>query len=137
MMAGMDASRSSRATLVAFAFCGVTGAASVILGALAAHALSGPSAQNAATASQYALFHAVALMVTALAADRVTGIARKLMMTAEIFFAAGIILFSGGLAASAWGMPTGTAPWGGMALIAAWLAVAAGAAMALMSAKKN
>jgi uncharacterized membrane protein YgdD (TMEM256/DUF423 family) len=133
MISGMEQQRFSFATLIALGFCGIIGAASVTLGALAAHALSGPAAHSAETASHYALFHAAALMATALAADRFGGIARKLMGAAQMLFAAGIVLFSGGLAAAAWGIPTGTAPWGGMALIAAWMMLALAALTAILS----
>jgi uncharacterized membrane protein YgdD (TMEM256/DUF423 family) len=123
--------RLSTPALAAIIFAGLAGAAGITLGAWAAHGLTEGMARLAETASRYALFHAAAMVANAMVLDRVgQGWPRRLTTLALALFALGIVLFCGGVAGTAVGFATGTAPLGGMALIAGWitLAVAAGAA---------
>ncbi|MFM2129033.1 MAG: hypothetical protein RL477_579 [Pseudomonadota bacterium] len=126
----------SKPALIALAFAGLCGAASVALGAAASHALADGQAEAAETASRYGLIHALAVVATTLVADRLPhGAARRLVALAAALFAAGIVLFSGGLAALAFGVNTGTAPAGSFALIAAWAVLALAAGLAVFSRK--
>lgn len=110
------------------------GALAVALGAFGAHVLRGRLAPDMLavfdTAARYHLVHALALVVAGLAAGRPGGGAAR---AAAILFALGIALFSGSLyalaltGARAWGAVT---PLGGLALIAGWIALAAGLARA-------
>lgn len=130
----VNTSHSSRFALVLIALAALTGAAGVILGALAAHALQEPAAGLIDTASRYAIFHALAIGLAAGLFDRFKpgSWAQRLAGLAALLFAAGIVLFSGGLAMQALtpGLYAGTAPVGGTAFIFGWLALAAGAVAA-------
>lgn len=124
----------SRPALAAIAVSGIAGAGAVALGAAAAHVLSDGAVDLAETAARYALIHAVALLGTALALDRLPGPAsRRIALLAAALFTSGIVLFSGGLAGLAFGVSTGTAPAGGIALIAAWAALTVAALAALLA----
>jgi uncharacterized membrane protein YgdD (TMEM256/DUF423 family) len=106
----------------------------VALGAAAAHGVSPQQARLAETASFYALFHAPAMIVAALAMDRLAGTwARRLAGLAALAFALGIALFAGALAALAFGINAHTAPIGGLALIGAWVVLAVAALVALVA----
>jgi len=117
---------TSRTILIAAA---LAGAASVALGAFGAHALRETLDEQALatwrTAIDYAFWHALALLgVAALARDGVT----RALAVAAVAFVAGIVLFSGSLCALALGAPRAVGiitPFGGVALIAGWLALAA------------
>lgn len=123
--------RPSPIALLAVLFAALAGAAGVVVAAWAAHGLGG-TAPLAQTASLYALVHAPAMIGAAMLLDRIAGTwPRRLVALALILFAAGIVLFSGGLVFAAIGIATGTAPFGGVALIAAWAALAAAALIAL------
>ena len=102
----------------------------VALGAFGAHAMQAklPPALMSAyeAAARYQLIHAVALLVVALAVER---IASRGIVFAGVMFSIGIVLFSGSLYALAltgktfFGLVT---PFGGMCLLTGWLALAAG-----------
>ena len=116
---------TSRSILIAAA---LAGAAAVALGAFGAHALRATLDEQALatwrTAIDYAFWHALALLGTAaLARDGVT----RALATATIAFVAGIVLFSGSLCALALGAPRAVGiitPFGGVAFIVGWLALA-------------
>jgi uncharacterized membrane protein YgdD (TMEM256/DUF423 family) len=117
---------------------GLSGAASVGLGAFAAHGLEKVLLKNgldpadipqrlewAATATQYLLVHAAALLAAIAIANTVGP--SKILTLATGLIALGTFLFSGSLYALAF---TGNsffarvAPWGGSTLILAWLLIA-------------
>lgn len=124
----------SRLALAMIAFAALAGAGAVIMSALAAHALAEPGRGLAETASRFAFVHALAILFTSLWHDRLDAGTwpRRLTVVALALFAAGTILFSGGLLALLAGLyVVGTAPWGGTALIAGWVALAASALFAV------
>lgn len=116
---------TSRTILIAAA---LAGAASVALGAFGAHALRATLDDAALatwrTAIDYAFWHALALLGSAaLARERMT---RALAIAASAFVV-GIVLFSGSLCALALGAPRAVGvitPFGGVAFIVGWLALA-------------
>ena len=107
---------------------GLAGACAVILGAFAAHGLSGRLApadlQTFDTAARYHMAHALAMGLAALA---MRGRARRQARLAAALFLAGILLFSGSLYLLAL---TGVrafafiTPAGGIAFIMGWIALA-------------
>jgi len=108
---------------------GINGALAVLLGAFAAHAMTGrfsPGAIHAFdTGAHYHLIHAVALGVAAVAikAGARAGLAASL-------FQIGIALFSGSLylwAVTGIRLFVFVTPIGGLALVAGWLALAVAA----------
>ena len=111
----------------AFAVGGaVLGALGVVLGAFGAHALHGTLDEAALrlwhTAVEYQLWHATALLFVSLALPP-----SRLRTAGAMAFAVGIVLFSGSLYALALGAPRivgAITPFGGIALIAGWLAAA-------------
>jgi uncharacterized membrane protein YgdD (TMEM256/DUF423 family) len=120
---------TSRTILIAAAFAG---AVSVALGAFGAHALRATLDEQALatwrTAIDYAFWHALALLGTAALAR--VGVTRALAV-ATIAFVAGIVLFSGSLCALALGAPRAfgiVTPFGGVAFIVGWIALALHAA---------
>ena len=109
------------------AMLGFLGVAAGAFGAHAVRATMPPALMTAfETAARYQLIHAVAIIVVALAVER---IASRGLITAGLLFIAGIILFSGSLYALSltgqtfWGMVT---PLGGVCFLLGWLALAAG-----------
>lgn len=109
------------------AVAGLGGAASVIAGALAAHLAADPkSAELLRTGALYGMVHAAALIaVIALAQGREPR--RGAAAFAGWSFAIGIVLFSFSLFALAAGAARWVAwatPFGGLALILGWLALA-------------
>ena len=105
----------------------IFGASGVALGAFGAHALgsyfdANPSqAVTYATAVQYHLIHAVALLATAALASHLSS---KWVQWAARLFAVGIILFSGSLYVlnlTNLRSMGAVAPLGGAALIAGWI----------------
>ncbi|MGE0651145.1 MAG: DUF423 domain-containing protein [Alphaproteobacteria bacterium] len=134
----MNASPLSRTALAAIAFAALAGGAAVALGAAAAHGVSPQHARLAETASFYALFHAPAMIVAALAMDRMAGTwARRLAGLATLIFALGIVLFAGALGMLAFGINTHTAPFGGLALIGAWVVLAIAALVGLCARRSD
>jgi uncharacterized membrane protein YgdD (TMEM256/DUF423 family) len=117
----------SRIALATIAFAALTGAGAVMLGALAGHGLEETAARLARIASHYALVHAAVLIGVALIFDRTRGWARHLMTLAIILFATGIIGFCGGLVFLAFEINAWGPQLGGMALITAWITLAAAA----------
>ena len=112
---------------------GIGGAAGVVSGAVGAHALSLDPASQAGHSYQlavtYLLVHAAALL--GLAAWHAQQARPVLPLTlAGILFVVGMILFSGSLIvgiAADWPAIKVSAPWGGSAMIAGWVAVMAAA----------
>jgi len=108
------------------------GAIAVVLGAFGAHALRGVLDERALatwhTAVEYQFWHALALLaVGVLARARPT----RAATVAAIAFVAGIVLFCGSLYILALGSPRivgAITPFGGVAFIAGWIALAAHAA---------
>ena len=106
------------------AIAGLGGAASVIAGALAAHlAEDAKAAELLRTGALYGMVHAAALVA-------VVGIGarRAAVRIAGWSFAVGIVLFAGSLFALAAGAPRWVGwvtPFGGVALILGWVALAA------------
>jgi uncharacterized membrane protein YgdD (TMEM256/DUF423 family) len=107
------------------------GAAAVVLGAFAAHGLKkivdADSVASFQTGVQYQMYHALALLVTAILFERFSN---KWIRWAGAGFIIGIILFSGSLylltALKAAGQPPLKAvgiitPFGGIAFIIGWL----------------
>jgi uncharacterized membrane protein YgdD (TMEM256/DUF423 family) len=91
---------------------------SVALGAYASHAASAQDKQRFALAALFAFAHGLALIV---AASRNSSLANL----AKWFFLAGIVLFSGSLAAAGFfGTSTKAAPLGGTLMILGWLLAA-------------
>ena len=110
---------------------GINGALAVALGAVAAHALQGRLDAHARelfdTAARYHLAHALALGLAAFAIGH--GAGRSAGLAAALFLA-GIVLFCGSLyvyAATAQHTFVFVTPFGGIAFIAGWIALAAGA----------
>lgn len=108
----------------------VLGAAAVVTGALGLHALRaalGGRFEIWETAVRYQLVHALALAAVGLVAERQPS--RWAAWSAGLMIA-GIALFSGSLYALALGAPRAAGlvtPFGGLALIAGWLALAVAA----------
>lgn len=110
--------------------CGVLGASAVALGAVAAHALADPqAAQSVERASNYQLFHIVAILALLAFEGRLLQVTRWLML-------AGLIGFSGAIYAKyLFGLPAlgALAPFGGSLLILSWLLLAAAGAKGMLS----
>ena len=109
------------------ALLGFLGVAAGAFGTHAVRSTMPPPLMSAfETAARYQLIHAVALLVVALAVER---IASRGLVIAGLMFIVGILLFSGSLYALAltgqtfWGMVT---PFGGLGFLIGWLALAAG-----------
>lgn len=102
------------------------GALGVVLGAFGAHALRGVLDEAALrtwhTAVEYQLWHAPVLLAASLALPP-----SRWRRISAFAFAIGIVLFSGSLYALALGAPHivgAITPFGGVALIGGWLALA-------------
>jgi uncharacterized membrane protein YgdD (TMEM256/DUF423 family) len=99
---------------VAAAICGL----SVALGAYASHAAVAQARERFALAALFAFAHGLALIV-------LTGRQTPLAAAMKLCFLAGIVLFSGSLAAAGFfSTPTIAAPFGGSLLILGWLLAA-------------
>jgi uncharacterized membrane protein YgdD (TMEM256/DUF423 family) len=118
------------------AFASLNGFAAVLMGALGVHAFAGrlaaEDAARIATAERYQVVHALALgLVAALVAAGAGGACRRWLHAAGAAFAAGMVLFCGGLyvlALTGWRPVAMLAPAGGLALMLGWLALACAAA---------
>ena len=112
----------------------VAGGLAVVLGAFGAHALKGKLPENALqtfeTGVRYQMFHALALLLVALLADRIGG---TLPLAAGWLFVAGIALFSGSLyllsartllGIESWRWLGPITPLGGLCFIAGWATLA-------------
>src|SRR5213078_3880773 len=99
-------------------------------GAVASHVLTNldeRSLRSFATAVGFEFFHALGLVGVVLVAERV-GVNAWLRVTAWLLVA-GVVVFCGSIGAATFGAPRGVlalAPYGGVALMAAWLAFAIG-----------
>jgi uncharacterized membrane protein YgdD (TMEM256/DUF423 family) len=115
-----------RPPALVIAFAAVNGAIAVAVGAAAAHVAGAvPDARELLrTGSEYQLWHALALLATALLMTRVQGWAARLARAAAAAFALGILLFSVSLYWAALGGRALAAPFGGSLLIVGWLALA-------------
>jgi uncharacterized membrane protein YgdD (TMEM256/DUF423 family) len=98
------------------------------LGAYASHGLSGvldaDTLGSLLTAIQYQFYHSLGLLFLGLVNARAPS---RLWVVAAVLFAAGLVLFCGGLSARALGGPewlAGGAPFGGTCFIAGWLLLA-------------
>jgi uncharacterized membrane protein YgdD (TMEM256/DUF423 family) len=122
----MDRIRISRAAGLALLLAGLLGAWGVAAAAYGAHA--GGDARAAGlidTASRLLLVHAAALAAVAALSARAAGPALAL---AALGIGVGAGVFAGALHATALDGPrwlSAAAPWGGMGMIAGWLALAA------------
>ncbi|MBF6023685.1 DUF423 domain-containing protein [Lysobacter niastensis] len=100
----------------------VLAAISVALAAYASHAALGPDQVRLQHAALFGFGHGIALAALAPRASRRLGHAALVLMLA------GVLLFSGSLAAAVFlGTPTALAPAGGSLMILAWLLHAADA----------
>jgi uncharacterized membrane protein YgdD (TMEM256/DUF423 family) len=111
------------------AVAALLGAAAVLLGAFGAHALRDTLDERALaiwrTAVEYQFWHVLAIVAVALLA-RDGG--SKCLRIAAAAFVAGIVLFCGSLYALALGAPRGIGvitPFGGIAFVGGWIALAA------------
>ena len=103
---------------------GAAGAAAVATGALAAHVADPVAAHRLDVAVRYQMWHALALLGVAWLAN---GPARRWAVFAGRLFLVGLVLFCGALELSVLiGMEalTAGAPFGGLAFIGGWLALA-------------
>ena len=113
-------------TRIVVVLAGLSGAASVLLGAFAAHGLRARlSEQHLAvfqTAVHYQQWHSLALLLVGLWLLRQSSLYLRLASAAWLL---GMLLFSGSLYALVlWGWPVGLlTPLGGLCLVAGWLAV--------------
>lgn len=117
------------------AFAALNGAVAVAMGAYARHGLAGDSrAQDlVGLAGEYQLWHALALIGTAILAGRLAGRARFALRLSGWLFAAGLPLFCGTLYVQGFGLSlpvSMTAPTGGTAFILGWLVLAVAALLA-------
>lgn len=100
---------------------GILGLTGVMLGAIAAHALTGPAAIiSVERVSTYQLIHAIALIIASLLTGRPARIARW-------SFLIGIVLFCGSIYAKYFfelANATKLAPTGGIFLMVGWLSLA-------------
>lgn len=104
---------------------GLGGATAVVLGALGAHGLRDVLAPSMLeiwqTAVQFQFWHALALVASALLAQR-----SHAAYLGAVLFASGIVLFCGSLYALALGAPRmvgAVTPLGGLCFIVAWVAL--------------
>ncbi len=114
-----------------FAAGAVVALAAVAIGAFGAHGLEGKLDARAMgsfqTAARYQMFHALALIATALAHERWPGRGTRIAAWA---FSVGLVLFCGSLYALALGSPRlfgAVAPLGGLSFMVGWSALAAAA----------
>ncbi len=103
----------------------------IMLGAYGAHGLEGSLSANAwsayQTAVQYQFIHGLGLIATVLLAHRFPG--SKLIAASSWLLLIGIILFCGSIYATSFGAPASLgalAPYGGIAFMLGWLALAIG-----------
>ena len=114
----------------------IGGLVAVGAGATGSHLLAAENARAAllvGTASQYGMYHALALLGVAVLAGRHDLVAERLLTAAGALFVAGIVLFSGSLyllaltGARGFGYVT---PFGGVAFLLGWTALVVGAVTA-------
>lgn len=117
-------SPAARRLAVLAAFFGLT---AVILGAFGAHALRKVlTPEHLAvfdTGTRYQMYHALALLLVALLADRAPS---RPLAAAGWLFTAGIVLFSGSLyllTTAGWGWLGPVTPLGGLCFMAGWISL--------------
>lgn len=100
---------------------GLLGLSAVMIGAIAAHALSDPQAViSVERAANYQLIHAVLLAVTTVLTGRIAGLSRWCLLSGMFFFSGSIYAKYGfGLVDA-----TKIAPTGGVLLMLGWLSLA-------------
>ena len=115
----MGLTRTAAAAVAVGALAGLGG---VILGAYAAHGAEPELRPGLETAALYALIHGLALMAAALIYDRTKDgrLARWIIALSMLALALGILFFSGSIFLAALGHYPGTAPLGGVLLMAGW-----------------
>ncbi len=115
----MGLTRTAAAAVAVGALAGLGG---VILGAYAAHGAAPELRPGLETAALYALIHGLALMAAALIYDRTKDgrLARWIIGLSMLAFALGTLFFSGSIVLAALGHYPGTAPMGGVLLMAGW-----------------
>lgn len=131
----------SRGGAVAVCIAALYGALAVAFGASAVHGPAEPARGWLATAAQYQMVHALAMLAAVVLRERLTGAARRLAGGAIVGFALGVLLFCGVLAALAFGLGLGplrivAPPAGGLLLIAGWLALAGAGVTVLVSRRR-
>ncbi|HYE51272.1 MAG TPA: DUF423 domain-containing protein [Azospirillaceae bacterium] len=124
---------TDRTGSVLLALAGLFGALAVAAGAYASHRLAAVRGERAAelwaTASQYQMVHALAIVGAVLLRER-AGRGGGLLAAAGTAFAAGCVLFPGALYGLGWWGPSAlgaVAPLGGLCFILGWLGLAAAA----------
>jgi len=127
----MTASPSRSADRLLFSAAAAFGIAGVIGGAFGSHAmkkhLSPEMLAVYGTATQYLMYHVVAIFAAAWAWTRWQ---QRMFIVAGLFFIAGILLFSGslyGLAVTGAGWLGAITPVGGLCLLVGWMLLARGA----------
>ena len=100
----------------------LAGLGGLILGAYAAHGAAPELRPGLETAALYALIHGLALMTAALIYDRTKDgrLARWIIALSMLALALGTLFFSGSIFLAALGHYPGTAPMGGVLLMAGW-----------------
>ena len=131
----------TRITASAITFGALVGLGGVTLGAYAAHAHGATQELRAVldTASIYAMIHGLALIAAALIYNRVRGrpAARWIIAISMLAFAFGTLFFSGGIFLGAFELYPGTAPLGGILLIAGWLGLVLGGLVMLFQGNRR
>jgi uncharacterized membrane protein YgdD (TMEM256/DUF423 family) len=123
----MNASTESRLLLCV---AGLMLLDATIGGAVASHVLTSldeHALRSFETAVDFEFFHALGLIGVVLVAERIG--ANAWLRVAAWLLVAGVVVFCGSIAAVTFGAPRGVlalAPYGGVALMAAWLAFAIG-----------
>jgi len=108
------------------AAAGFGGFGAVLIGAVTDHIVAGNTqgARLMGIASQFAMYHSLALLALVALVNRLDGLAARLVALAAWLFIAGIVLFSGSLVALAMTSFVAVAygaPFGGTALMLGWL----------------
>jgi uncharacterized membrane protein YgdD (TMEM256/DUF423 family) len=109
------------------AIAGLAGFLGVALGASARHATLAGDPEHLEIAGRYLLFHAPAILGLGLLAERRPS---RVLTAAGAAFTIGLVLFAGGLAVNAFSGSTAViavVPFGGVALMIGWAALAVSA----------
>ena len=134
----------TRIAAAAVAVGALAGLGGLILGAYAAHGAAPELRPGLETAALYALIHGLALMAAALIYDRngpghfgrgpsaLETTRRWIIGLSMLAFALGTLFFSGGIFLAALGHNFGTAPMGGVLLMAGWAGLALAALVLLL-----
>ena len=132
----MGLTRTAAAAVAAGALAGLGG---VILGAYAAHGAAPELRPGLETAALYALIHGLALMAAALIYDRTKDgrLARWIIALSMLALALGTLFFSGSIFLAALGHYPGTAPLGGVLLMAGWAGLVLAALVLLLRRRRR